>query len=295
LGQLVLEFPNLKQEIYVKTAKKKSKEIGAAEPQAGPVREVVTRSGQWKKGIVNCPTLPAPVQHESALEKSFIQRASLCLPVKYIRHQPYRVGRHTLDFEVGMHTARIAVEVKIAKKVPDYIEAFNNTAARLAEKGIRFYVLTEQEIRAEHRDEHAAEVLRYAKAQVTFEEHARVTETLTANGAMSAPRLQEAARVDAQTLQHLVARRFLTCEPTLVVEEHCTLYIARQPDNPVTYFESYFGVRPWSAQKVVLVPARAKRGELKRRPKRIGPVLRPEHSQDHRDGMTNIAGGTQVR
>lgn len=269
-------------------------------PVAVAARKVVTPRNQWKKGLLNCPWFQAkPIEHESQLEKAFVQRAFLCPGVQFIESQPFSMKlaaeKYTPDYKLVVGTKMAVVEVKIAKKVRKYTATFNEVAHRLRELGIPFYVITEAEIRAEHRDEHAAEILRYAKSQLPFADLARVIETLGDRGVMPVPALRDAAEVDTETIQHMVATRRLRCEPYLIADENSTVSIMAAPEDPLSHLEAYFNMKPWTMRPVPALAHRSPGVGLKKRPRRTGPILHiGQQAPDASHGIQLIAGGLRM-
>jgi hypothetical protein len=297
-------FPQFEPGDIVKSQEKKATSARTAPPRmtpvAGAARKVVTPRNQWKKGLLNCPWFQAkPIEHESQLEKAFVQRALLCPGVHFIESQPFSIKlaatKYTPDFKLVVGTKMPVVEVKIAKKVREYTATFNEVAHRLRELGIPFYVITEAEIRAAHRDEHAAETLRYAKSQLPFADLARVIEMLADRGPMPVAALREVAKVDTETIQHMVATRRLRCEPSLIVDENSTVSIMAAPADPLSHFEAYFNVKPWTLRPVPALARRPPGAGLKKRPRRTRPILHiGQQAPDASHGIQLIAGGLRM-
>ncbi|MCR5883728.1 Tn7 transposase TnsA N-terminal domain-containing protein [Rhizobacter sp. J219] len=162
-----------------------------------PARKVVTRSPARTVRILNLNgILDAPVECESTLERDFVYRAVLCSSVSRIRHQPFQLAltsgrKYTPDFLVTYRSgASTVVEVKLASKVAEYQEIFDQASRLLVARGISFVVLTESHIQRENQHRGAALILRYRKENIGRDKLERVTAALCDAGEGGIPMLE---------------------------------------------------------------------------------------------------------
>lgn len=88
-------------------------------------RKVITRSPRRKVGYINCKWFQNErIEHESQLEKRFVQCALLCPRLLSIKSQPFKIqiskkSTYTPDFLLTFDDGSIiVVEVKIQAKLP---------------------------------------------------------------------------------------------------------------------------------------------------------------------------------
>lgn len=94
-------------------------------------RKVVTRSPQRKVGYVNCRWFQnESIEHESQLEKRFVQCALLCPKLAHIKSQPFKLSiskksTYTPDFLLTFEDgSQLVVEVKIAARMARHVKKF---------------------------------------------------------------------------------------------------------------------------------------------------------------------------
>lgn len=251
----------------------------------GAARAVVTRSPKRKVGIINCKWFQdLAIQHESQLEKRFVQRSLLCLDVKRVEHQPFTLhlkkGRYTPDFLLTFGNGqRLVVEVKISSKVKKNFEKFNEAAAALSEKQMRFYVLTQHVIDKADHPEIASEILRYGKSQLAASELDRVEgvmKQLPAGQEVIMAQLLATSGSSLEVILHLMARRQLVLNEDDYIGDDARISRVRD-DQPAGFlsFEKHFAVLPWQPDGSSLCEQKKVREGLRRRPTKKGPYLRP--------------------
>jgi len=267
-------------------------------------RKIVTRSPQRKVGIINCKWFQdRPIQHESQLEKRFIQRALLCPLVVRIQHQPFTMslacGKYTPDFLLVFENGDEAiVEVKIGSEVGQYREKFVEVKSVLGARNLQYFVLTEIDVDRDDHPQLAQEILRYAKSQLCSSELKRVLAVMNElpGGVTTVSELMQRSGATREAILHLMARRQLSLHPQDYIDGNARVSIVPADLNVgVAAFEVHFQVRPWEPDWEA-APKAAKRTERVRKKPSIarGPYLRhvpekPTTLTQHR--MAELAGG----
>jgi TnsA endonuclease N terminal len=268
-------------------------------------RKVVTRSPQRKVGYINCRWFQHErIEHESQLEKRFVQCALLCPRLTHIKSQPFKIqiGRkstYTPDFLLTFEDGtKLVVEVKIQSKVVRYSEKF-----RIAQKILKagdhdFFVLTELDIDRFRQSLIAAEILRYGKSE--FDSAVlRVVMDVMANQSEKYMVINELALLcdcRSEVIFHLIAKRQLTLHPDDYLNVDARVYIARQHEGPDTHvFTQHFEVKPWAAQDNTMSAPIVRAQGLRMRVKRAHiPYVRPKvvkPNQPIPHPLTSLAGG----
>lgn len=268
-------------------------------------RKVVTRSPQRKVGYINCRWFQSErIEHESQLEKRFVQCALLCPKLKHIKSQPFKIqigkkSTYTPDFLLTFDDgAKLVVEVKIDSKVARYNEKFRITQNILNAKGLNFFVLTELDIDRFRQSIIAAEILRYAKSEFECAVLRTVMDVM-ANQVEKDLMIKELAKLSActcETIFHLIAKRQLTLHPDDYLNADARVYIARQHEGPDTHvFTQHFEVKPWVAQENIMSAPLVRAQGLRMRVKRANlPYVRPKLAKPNQPTphpLSSLAGG----
>ena len=222
-----------------------------------PVRQVVTRSPKRTVGLINCRWFqPKPIEHESRLEKHFVHRALLYPALTALQHQPFRLQlkdprqSYTPDFLLTFQGAqRAVIEVKRSERIKALKPRFDEIAALLGEQGLLFYVVHQGQIEGEQRAQRALLIRRYAmlampadliKSSVAF-----VNEK---PGGVRIGTLLNKQKLSLPQLYHLLARRYISASPRLLLSEDDKVYSANNEiTNAANQFGSWFGCAPWRA------------------------------------------------
>jgi len=193
-------------------------------------RKVVTRSPGRTVYTLNLPgLLPHPVEAESSLEVDAIHRLALFPWTLAIEHQPFAIplgdGTYTPDFLVSTTKRRAVVEVKLHRKVHEYLEIFQQASAYLAEHGFDFIVVTEKSLRSGGLHRRALELTRYSKAVWPAEMSNRVLDLLAMNpDGLTINVLANKVAVPTQLIYHLISRRLVTTGPDLLLDEGAQVF-----------------------------------------------------------------------
>jgi hypothetical protein len=246
-------------------------------------RKVVTRSPQRKVGYINCRWFQHErIEHESLLEKRFVQCALLCPRLKHIKSQPFKIqigtkSTYTPDFLLTFEDgSKLVVEVKIQSKVARYSEKFEIAQNILKAKGLNFFVLTELDIDRFRQSLIAAEILRYAKSEFDGLQVVMDVMEKQAENNMVIKELAQLSDCRSEMIFHLIAKRLLTLHTDDYLNADARVYIARQIEEPDTQvFVHYFDVKPWMAQEISVPFVRAQ--GLRMRVERANrPYIRPK-------------------
>lgn len=269
-------------------------------------RIVVTRSPQRKVGYINCRWFQHKrIEHESQLEKRFVQCALLCPRLAHIKSQPFKIqiGRkstYTPDFLLTFDDGtKLVVEVKIQSKLARYSEKFRIAQNILKAGDHDFFVLTESDIDRFRQSVIAAEILRYGKSEFDVALLRTVMDVM-ANQAEKNIVIKELAQLcdcSNEVIFHLIAKRQLTLHADDYLNADARVYIARHHEGTGKHvFTQHFEVQPWVAQdnnimSAPLVRARGLRMRVKRaslpyvRPK----IVKPNQPIPH--PLSGLAGG----
>jgi hypothetical protein len=139
-----------------------------------PKRKVVTRSPYRSVGLVACNWLQAePIEHESYLERRFIQRMLLTPGVTGIVSQPFRISYgesdekfYTPDFLIRFQSKILVIEVKPEKFIDKFEKVFDTVTPILRERHMSFHVVTDRMIDVEDVPDYIDLLLRYARGSV---------------------------------------------------------------------------------------------------------------------------------
>lgn len=274
-------------------------------------RKVVTPSPQRKVGYVNCRWFQnEPIEHESQLEKRFIQCALLCPKLINIKSQPFKLdisekNTYTPDFLLTFEDgSQLVVEVKIKARLARHFEKLKIARQLLEAKSIMFFVLTEQEIDRYRQSEIAGEILRYAKSEFDSTLLRAVMDVM-ASQVDSYVVINDLARLcdcSREAIYHLIAVRRLTLHEDDHFSGDARVYIAQQHEGlDIQAFVRHFDLKSWqttgdaeeSALSVRL--PKSKRTGLRKRPKLANtPFVRPKvvrQNQSIPHPLNSLAGG----
>jgi hypothetical protein len=220
-----------------------------------PVRRLIKPTTPRTVHLLNLRgVLPAPVQAEATTESAFVQVAALCPATRYITSQPETLQlpgqTYTPDYRVETLDGRTSVwEVKLEAKVSKYRTLFNLAAQQLAERGERFFVISERTLRRRQQHEAVRLVLRYAKGHFDAADVARVTQCMQGlpAGALIED-LMTRLGVTRELLFHLVATRVISFPGRMSAALNSRLihtdYLEKKD---ALHLASWLGVSPWRA------------------------------------------------
>lgn len=184
-----------------------------------PKRKVVTRSPYRSVGLVACNWLQLePIEHESYLERRFIQRMLVTPGVTAITSQPFRISygennekSYTPDFLIRLQSQVLVIEVKPEIFVEKFDEIFDHVTPILQERHMSFHVVTDRMIDIKDVPDHIDLVLRYARGNVPQAEIDEVLEIFTDQSlAVSLSDLIKFAAGGISTIYHMLGRNILT-------------------------------------------------------------------------------------
>jgi hypothetical protein len=222
-----------------------------------PARRVVTRAPHRSVGVVAVPWLQLhPIEHESFLERGFVDMAVASRAVVGIDFQPFKLdyalddGPHTYvpDYLVTLsNRERLVVEVKPSRRVPEYRLRFDAIQAVLSSRDLRFFVVTE-----EHMPDAAVDQARlwrrYARAGVDTAQAQRALQAVAQNRAITfADLIHQGLAPDV--VYHLLGRRELLSADRLLLTSGTRLLhpTHEEPIHERIYFERWFGCSSWGA------------------------------------------------
>lgn len=183
-----------------------------------PKRKVVTRSPYRSVGLVACNWLQAvPIEHESYLERRFIQRMLLTPGVTGIISQPFRISYgennekfYTPDYLVRFQSRVLVIEVKPEKYIDKFEGTFDLVTPILRERHMTFHVATDKMIDVENIPDHIDLLLRYARGNVPQEATEEVLKIFTDQSiTVSLSDLVQLAKGGISTIYHLLGRNIL--------------------------------------------------------------------------------------
>lgn len=268
-------------------------------------REVVTRSPQRKVGYINCRWFQHErIEHESQLEKRFVQCALLCPRLTHIKSQPFKIqitrkSTYTPDFLLTFEDGtKLVVEVKIHAKVARYGGKFK-IAQNILKAGDRdFFVLTELDIDRFRQSLIAAEILRYGKSEFDSALLRAVMNVMTnqAEKNMAVKELAQLSDCSNEVIFHLIAKRQLTLHADDYLNADARVYIAQLHEGPDKHvFAQHFEVKPWVAQENIMSAPLVRAQGLRMRVKRANlPYVRPrmvKPNQPTPHPLSSLAGG----
>lgn len=218
-------------------------------------RKVVTRTPSRTVRIINLPDLLThPVEAESSLEADFIRRAAFFPNIKDLIHQPFNAPisprGYTPDFLTTLNCEKPAVvEVKPISKLGKYLDLFDKAADYFSQKNFDFFVVTDEHLRKDEIHTRALLLRRYAKAIFYKQECLKVTGILdTYSEGLPLGTLIRKAKVSAEVVYHLIARRTLTTGPFLRVDPSCRVMLSAHVKNKFS-FSCWLQIRPWGTEK----------------------------------------------
>ncbi len=276
-------------------------------------RKVVTRSPRRKVGIINCRWFQREsVEHESQLEKRFIQCVLLCPRLIHIKSQPFKldIGEtrpYTPDFLLTFEDgSQLVVEVKIAKRTAQHIEKFRIAQTILDSKSIMFFVLTEQQIDRRRQSEIAAEILRYAKSEFseTLLKHVMDVMASQVDNYLMIKELALLCDCSCEVIFHLVALRRLTLHADDHFNANARVNITqlhKYSGSDVNAFIRHFDLKSWLAtgaeeENMLSAPTqKRKKNELRKRVKLANtPFIRSKLERQNQSiphPLNSLAGG----
>jgi hypothetical protein len=222
-----------------------------------PARRVVTRAPHRSVGVVAVPWLqPQPIEHESLLERGFVDMAVTCRVAVGIAFQPFKLeyalddGPHTYvpDYLVTLSNGeRLVVEVKPMRRVPEYRLRFDAIQAVLSSRDLRFYVVTDEHLPDAAVDQ-ARLWRRYARAGVDSTQADRALKAVSQNGAVTFADLVRQG-IAPDVIYHLLGRRQLLSADRLFMTPATRLLHPTQEEliHERVYFERWFGCSRWGA------------------------------------------------
>lgn len=220
-----------------------------------PARQVVTRSPKRTVGLINCNWFQSrPIEHESRLEKHFVQRAMLCPGLLNIAHQPFRLAlkepknHYTPDFLLTFANGdRVVVEVKRSEHIKTLKNRFNQIGDLLQRSGLVFMVIHQGQIEGQRQAERAALLRRYAMLRLPDEIKESVIEWIE-DRPKGVPIGQVMRKFSLKETQifHMVARRYITLDPKLLLSQDDLVFpVNKEIKNAALQFGSWFGCSPW--------------------------------------------------
>ncbi len=268
-------------------------------------RKVITRSPRRKVGYINCKWFQNErIEHESQLEKRFVQCALLCPRLLSIKSQPFKIqiskkSTYTPDFLLTFDDGSIiVVEVKIQAKVARNVEKFNIAHSMLKAKDFEFFVLTELEIDRYRQSLIAAEILRYAKSEFALPVMQSVMNKMANNVEkyISIKDLAQLSDCSNEVIYHLIANRQLTLHPSDYLSAEARVYTARNLDGTgKQVFANHFNVTAWVEQKSdISNPPETAKGLRKRVKRTKVPYVRArtiKANQPIPHPLNSLAGG----
>jgi hypothetical protein len=222
-----------------------------------PAHQVVTRSPHRSVGIVAAPWLQAmPIEHESMLEKSFIEIALACPIVQSLRHQPFKLTyqldgkQHTNvpDFLLRCYGGfKVVVEVKPEVFVAEQTAKFNAISALLAQRDLLYYVVTDTHINRMD-VERARLWRRYARTKVNQTDIAYALAAVPAGKEVDLNQLLKQG-IQIEVLYHLLGRRQLIAVYGLSLSPSSKICQPKLEDlrDEHFFFNHWFGCAPWGA------------------------------------------------
>lgn len=196
-------------------------------------RKVVTRSPDRRVGLIACPWFQTDaIEYESLLERDFVRLALLDLQISSIAHQPFsldlgELGTYFPDFLLLGPDKKVVVEVKPYERARNDRNKPRLARAEqlLREKGYRFVVATEKQIRRGKRHERASVLLRHARSHISkgITERVIAVASNSPNGIKIRDLACEAS-ASVETVLHLVGRRRLRINTAFDFDEDQLVY-----------------------------------------------------------------------
>lgn len=219
-------------------------------------RKVVKRSPARTVRLLNLPDLQSTaIECESALERDFVQVASVFYATRWIQHQPFKIellkGSYTPDFLVRFQDESAAVvEVKPSSRIEEHIEKLTDAAIEIRNAGWPFLVVDETRIQLEGMAKQARLIRRYAKASFPVTECVRAVDIVREVPAITVQTLRQAHGFPLPLLLHLIAHRQISCSTGLSTDDTAELvnHLHIQQDlSHAIQFGSWLGTAPWQA------------------------------------------------
>lgn len=223
-----------------------------------PARVIVTRSPHRTVGVVHVPWLqPEPIEHESFLERRFVDLSIPCPAVTAIRHQAFRVDytdvdrisrTYVPDFVLSMlGGGRLVVEVKPKVFVEKNRAKFDAVCEVLGSRGMPFYVLTDDQLPVDAAEE-ARTWRRCARSAPDAEAVDRVTRAAqVAEGVTLDELLRDGSLA---VIYHLLGRRRIVGVNGRFASNSQTrlrTFPNEEPFDAFVCFDTWFGCSPWRA------------------------------------------------
>jgi hypothetical protein len=207
---------------------------------------------------------PEPIEHESQLEKAFVEVAVLCPAVRRIEHQPFwidyelpgeaRPRRHVPDYLVQLDNARLLVEVKPRRFLPKHCAKFDAVAPLVAKKGLPYYVITDDEL-PRATVEQAGLWRRYARSNVDRGAHQRLAARVDEGRPATLSALAEEG-VALDVIYHMLGRRELRCVDGLGITPDSRLLSASTEEllDERLFFDHWFNCSQWTENLATRTP-----------------------------------------
>lgn len=219
-------------------------------------RKVVSRSPHRSVGIMACSWFQdRGIEYESQLERKFLQRALLCLDIKHIQHQPFKIAyeidgetlKYTPDFLVTMwNETRLIIEVKPATFVNKNRALFDAAREILRANDLTFIVATEKNLGSKATMANASLLLRYARGSAPDVECQRCMNILREVSPIPMSTLISKAEIALTTILHLIGRRQIAINPDLDLNPETLLSLPNQGEqNGLIFFCDWFNTTPW--------------------------------------------------
>ena len=228
-----------------------------------PARKVVTRAPPRTVRILNLNgVLPHPVEAESKLEADCVRVAALSPVTRSIVSQAFRLPvspkGYVPDFLITtLGRLHLVIEVKLERKVSDYVDLFDRAAEHLAAKGFVFAVATEKALRRERIHERAQLILRYSKATYSGEEKSRALACVSsAAKGIALGSVVKKAQVRREVIFHLISRKLLSTGRKLSIDDSAIVTAPAAADcSEMLTLMRWLSVEPWPIGTQVRMPA----------------------------------------
>lgn len=218
-------------------------------------RQVVTRSPHRTVGRINrCSHLQTePIDYESQLEKQFVLLAMLCPAIVRIKHQPFTLKldgpefrKYTPDFLATLEDGTYAViEIKPKSKVKKDFARFQAIAAVLAERGLPFFVITDEEIKGRKRHENAELILRYVNWNIDPLVQSAVSKLFEAGQRLTIDIVEKRTEAALEDLMHLVAQRHLCTSNLAMTPDTLLQFKDSEAHHGILQFSKWFNAQVW--------------------------------------------------
>lgn len=214
------------------------------------VRKVITRSPHREVGTVNAEWLLShPVHHESHLERRFIMTCLACPCIRDVEHQPETVelmgkkrSKYTPDFRVTLEDGeQKIVEVKPKKFVAKHQEKLTAAAQLFSNKGLTYYVVTDQEIDKNGLGLRATHLMSFARLWIAPSQEEDCIQELTQTFGGSAQLKQLISKgYPSYLVWNLVARHKLQIPAGINLTEAETVSINQTKEDADDFFRTWF-------------------------------------------------------